>query len=59
MFGNPLIPMIQSHAIPTQIALEKNIPLILWGENSAYEYGVQNHTKVNLWITNGEKFWSQ
>ena len=27
------------HAIPTQIALEKNIPLILWGENSAYEYG--------------------
>ena len=40
MFGNPLIPMhLALHAIPTQIALEKNIPLILWGENSAYEYG--------------------
>ncbi len=39
-FGNPLIPMhLAIHAIPTQIALEKNIPLILWGENSAYEYG--------------------
>ena len=39
-FGNPLIPMhLALHAIPTKIALEKNIPLILWGENSAYEYG--------------------
>ena len=39
-FGNPLIPMhLALHAIPTQIALEKKIPLILWGENSADEYG--------------------
>ena len=31
--GNPLIPMhLALHAIPTQIALEKNIPLILWGK---------------------------
>ena len=27
------------HALPTQISIEKNIPLILWGENSASEYG--------------------
>ena len=39
-FGNPLIPMhLALHAIPTIIAIEKKIPLILWGENSAYEYG--------------------
>jgi N-acetyl sugar amidotransferase len=39
-FGNPLIPMhLALHAIPTRIAIEKDIPLILWGENSAYEYG--------------------
>ena len=36
---NPLIPMhLALHAVPTKIALEK-IPLILWGENSADEYG--------------------
>jgi len=39
-FGNPLIPMhLALHAVPTKIALEKKIPLILWGENSADEYG--------------------
>ena len=27
------------NALPTQISIEKNIPLILWGENSASEYG--------------------
>lgn len=39
-FGSPVIPMHMAiHALPVQIALEKNIPLILWGENSAVEYG--------------------
>ena len=39
-FGIPLIPMHMAlHAIPLQIAVNFKIPLILWGENSAYEYG--------------------
>ena len=39
-FGSPVIPMHMAiHALPMQIAIEKNIPLILWGENSAVEYG--------------------
>ncbi len=39
-FGNPLIPMHMAlHAIPLQIAVNFKIPLILWGENSAFEYG--------------------
>jgi len=38
--GSPLIPMHMAlHAIPLQIAVNFRIPLILWGENSAYEYG--------------------
>ena len=27
------------HAIPLQIAINFKIPLILWGENAAFEYG--------------------
>ena len=27
------------HAIPLQVAIGFNIPLIIWGENSAFEYG--------------------
>tara|TARA_Y100000590_G_C15700019_1_gene1006425 strand:- start:3 stop:1121 length:1119 start_codon:yes stop_codon:yes gene_type:complete len=39
-FGSPVIPMHMAlHAIPLQIAVNFKIPLILWGENSAYEYG--------------------
>ena len=39
-FGSPVIPMHMAiHALPAQIAVEKKIPLILWGENSASEYG--------------------
>lgn len=39
-FGSPVIPMHMAiHAIPMNVALEKNIPVILWGENSATEYG--------------------
>ncbi len=48
-FGNPLIPMhLALHAIPTIIAIEKKIPLILWGENSAYEYGGEKKYKGAL-----------
>lgn len=39
-FGIPLIPMHMAlHAIPVNFALMMGIPLILWGENSAAEYG--------------------
>ena len=39
-FGNPLIPMHMAlHALTVRTAIEKNIKLILWGENAADEYG--------------------
>ena len=39
-FGSTVIPMHMAlHAIPMQYALKFKIPMILWGENSAYEYG--------------------
>lgn len=39
-YGSPVVPMHMAiHAIPMNVALEKNIPMILWGENSATEYG--------------------
>lgn len=39
-FGSPVIPMHMAiHAIPMNVAIEKSIPIILWGENSATEYG--------------------
>ena len=39
-FGNPLIPMHMAiHAIPLRLATKMKIPLVLWGENSAIEYG--------------------
>lgn len=38
--GSPVIPMHMAlHAIPLQLAVGYKIPLILWGENSAFEYG--------------------
>ena len=39
-YGSPVIPMHMAiHALPMNVALEKKIPLILWGENAASEYG--------------------
>ena len=39
-FGNPLIPMhMAMHATALQFALNFKVPLIIWGENSSYEYG--------------------
>jgi len=38
--GSPAIPMHMAiHSIPTNIALNWRIPLIIYGENSAFEYG--------------------
>jgi N-acetyl sugar amidotransferase len=39
-FGSAALPMHMAlHAIPLRLAVNYRIPMILWGENSAYEYG--------------------
>jgi len=39
-FGATAIPMHMAlHSIPLKIAVKFNIPLIIWGENPAFEYG--------------------
>ncbi|KJE37156.1 hypothetical protein UF64_00260 [Thalassospira sp. HJ] len=51
-FGSPVIPMHMAiHALPMQLAIEKNIPLILWGENSAVEYGGDDEKLKGMEIT--------
>ena len=41
--GSPVLPMHMAlHAIPLQFAVKFHIPLIIWGENSAFEYGGEN-----------------
>tara|TARA_X000000950_G_scaffold288388_1_gene404904 strand:- start:47886 stop:49004 length:1119 start_codon:yes stop_codon:yes gene_type:complete len=42
-FGTPLIPMhLAIYNLPVRIAQFFNISLIIWGENSAFEYGGKN-----------------
>jgi N-acetyl sugar amidotransferase len=42
-YGSTAIPMHMAlFNIPIKIALKFDIPLIVWGENSAFEYGSQN-----------------
>lgn len=51
-FGSPVIPMHMAiHALPTHVAMEKNVPLILWGENSAAEYGGDDETLKGVEIS--------
>jgi N-acetyl sugar amidotransferase len=39
-YGSPAIPMHMAlFSIPTRIAVRFGIPLVVWGENSAFEYG--------------------
>lgn len=50
--GSPVIPMHMAlHAIPLQIAVNFRIPLILWGENSAYEYGGEDESLKGVRLT--------
>lgn len=62
--GSTVIPMHMAlHAIPLQVAVNFKIPLILWGENSAFEYGSEDkeltgHYLDHAWlkkfgVTNG------
>ena len=53
-FGSTLIPMhMAMHGIVVKTAIEKKIPLIIWGENSAEEYGGEEKLKgkflTNKW----------
>jgi len=55
--GIPALPMHMAlFSIPTRIAISLNIPLILWGENSAFEYGgtdedANSFTLTKDWLT--------
>jgi N-acetyl sugar amidotransferase len=56
--GIPAAPMHMAiFNIPAKIAVKFKIPLIIWGENSAAEYGAEddgfkNHTMNSEWIKN-------
>jgi N-acetyl sugar amidotransferase len=64
--GSPVIPMHMAlHAIPLQLATKLKIPLILWGENSADEYGGEENLKglrlnhdwlLKYGVTNGTSY---
>lgn len=42
-FGSTAIPMHFSlFAVPTRLAVQMSIPLIVWGENAAFEYGTDD-----------------
>ena len=50
--GSPVLPMHMAlHAIPLQIAVGLRIPLILWGENSAFEYGGEDEALKGVRLT--------
>lgn len=62
--GTPALPMHMAlFAIPLRLALNYDIPLVVWGENSAFEYGgddeaVRGHRMSRDWlkkygVTNG------
>lgn len=52
--GIPALPMHYAiFAIPTQLAVQRKIPLILWGENSAYEYGGNDDLASSKYLTHG------
>ena len=51
--GNPALPMHMAlHSIPLQIAISMKIPLIIWGENSADEYGSIDKKLEGAFLTN-------
>ena len=55
--GSPAIPMhIAMFNLPLKIALEKDIPLVIWGENSAFEYGDSSEEKMGFRLS---KKWFQ
>lgn len=56
-FGNPLIAMHMAlHSLAVRTAIEKNIKLIIWGENTADEYGGKKHLKGKYMNNDWRKF---
>ena len=56
-FGNPLVAMHMAlHALAVRIAIEKNIKLILWGENAADEYGGKKSLKGKYMTNEWRKY---
>jgi N-acetyl sugar amidotransferase len=50
--GSPVIPMHMAiHALPVKFAKIMQIPLILWGENSAFEYGSDDNVLKGFELT--------
>ena len=50
--GSPVVPMHMAlHAIPLQLAIGFEIPLIIWGENSAFEYGGEEEVLKGFSLT--------
>jgi N-acetyl sugar amidotransferase len=48
-FGSTAVPMHMAiFAIPAKIAVKFGIPLIVWGENSAFEYGGRDEEKTGF-----------
>ncbi len=48
-FGTPAIPMHMAiFNIPLKIALKHEIPLVIWGENSAFEYGDPSEERMGF-----------
>jgi len=48
-FGSTAIPMHMAiHAIPLKMATRFDIPLIIWGENSAVEYGTKDAARMGF-----------
>lgn len=57
-FGNPLIPMHMAlHALTVRTAIEKKIKLILWGENTADEYGGKKDLKGKFMTNKWRRFY--
>lgn len=47
--GSPAIPMhLAIHAVPLAVAVRFRIPLVVWGENSAFEYGGPEDAKTGF-----------
>lgn len=50
--GDPSIPMhLAIFALPLQVAVAHHIPLVVWGENSAFEYGGGRAGRVGMELT--------
>jgi N-acetyl sugar amidotransferase len=52
-YGSPAVPMHMAlFAIPLTIAVKFQIPLVVWGENSAFEYGGEKDDRDTFELSN-------